>query len=175
MRIHLGIIPKLVKKITSFAQGLYEKEQAAMSMTNPTGGKMRTDPMGKGGFLAPRGGRDHKGLDFTLPDGVGQDVVSPLKGLVRRLVKPYAGLDFDGLVITDGIMRVCLYYVAPDASLLGKEVREGQVIGVAQDITLRKSLDGRTWAEQGMVPHVHMECTVNPAFFVDFKQKDDES
>lgn len=121
-------------------------------LDSPTGTwEIRNDPDGNGTFLASRGNRLHDGLDLTcLP---GQDIVSPIKGVYRRIVYPYNDRDFCGMRIVNTWSIVDLFYVEPTI-IIGESVAKKHIIGRAQDISKRYS--------DKMKPHVHMRVTINP-------------
>ena len=62
-------------------------------------------------------------------------------------------------VIECGDVRVKVLYVEPVEALLGKRVLQGQIIGKAQDVTLKVG-DNGLYRDQGMLPHLHTECYV---------------
>lgn len=122
-------------------------------LVNPTGGNIRSDPAGDGRFGAKRGDRTHRGLDLECRPG--QVVYAPCEGFVE--LRPGRCYEDDGrfaLLTIDGKRQsVRILYVEPREAILGTEVMAGDVVGVAQDITLRG-----TYRAQGMRPHVHMEA-----------------
>jgi hypothetical protein len=127
-------------------------------MTNPTGKGIRSDKAGSGLFAAPRGARTHLGEDrLCVP---GQEVLSPISGRVTRVVRAYADdARWTGVEIV-GEQYICkLLYVEPGPGIVGQQVLQGDVIGKAQDITVR-------YHGQGMLPHVHMEININPSLYV---------
>ena len=115
---------------------------------NPTGGVIRNDPAGHGYWLAPRGKRFHKGVDFLGEPG--QTVVSPCGGEIIKVVYPYADdLSLEGVQIRNERLILRLYYVRVSPVLISKEITAGQPIGEMQDIT--KRYGGK------MKPHLHLE------------------
>lgn len=135
---------------------------------NPTGGVVRVDPeWGDGHFGARRskwviknGKREkkiywHTGCDFTLPLGVGQAVWAPIKGEIFRLMQCYNDTPFyRGVVIRNNYWEWRLLYIAP-AVVKDDVVDSGQLIGFAQDVSLRyPPMEG----QKPMTPHVHAEA-----------------
>ena len=132
-------------------------------MISPTGHGVRgIDVWGQGRYGAPRdkGTRIHPGSDFVCIPG--QDVVSPINGVVVREKIPYAtpskGILFGGLLIKNSDCEITMFYFEPLREVIKMPVAKGQVIGTAQDIGLRYP---------GIIPHVHLEFTsINPELFI---------
>ena len=127
-------------------------------MTNPTGKGIRNDRAGGGFFGAPRrkhtdGGLivyRHQGVDLLC--NIGQEITAPCTGRMSRVVSPYRHGQFRGVEIQAKRATIKLMYLEPNYKLLGKIVRQGQVIGIAQDITEK-------YPDSGMLPHIHIEVT----------------
>jgi len=136
-------------------QALIDQARARLHMIDPAGTfEVRRDPMGSGAFGAPRrsGGRSytHRGLDTrTAP---GDSVRAPLGGHVTRIGLCYAAEPFRLVVIEHRAWECRVLYVEPLEDLMGRRVRQGQIIGWAQDVTRR-----RDYAARGMLAHVHTE------------------
>lgn len=134
-------------------------------MMNPTGKGIRNDAGGSGYYGAPRrkikadGTAEiyrHKGTDLECEPG--QDVISPLTGIVKRKAIAYSGSKFTGLVIEAKKMTIKMLYLEVDDNLVGKCVKQGEVIGEAQDISERYST---------VDPHVHVEIlSCDPEIFI---------
>ena len=117
-------------------------------MLNPTGMAVRgRDVQGEGRYGAPRQGRIHKGVDYTCVPG--QEIRSPINGMIIREAKPYAGEKYSGMLIQGPHVAVKIFYMkfAPHVKI-GSVVRTGDVIGLAQDISEKY---------KGITPHVHLE------------------
>ena len=128
-------------------------------MKSPTGSNeiRGSDKHGSGHYLAPRGDRRHAGIDMVVAPG--QDVLSPIDGVMARVAKPYAKGKWSGCVVKNDQVEIKMFYMAPDKSLVSQEVKRGQVIGKAQDI-------GEKY--KGITPHVHVEISsINPALLLD--------
>jgi len=128
-------------------------------MISPTGKGIReTDDWGSGRFGAPRGnGNLHNGVDFICTPG--QSVFSPISGVVVREAKPYPNSDYSGVLLHNDNIDMVLFYLIPDANLIGGWCVKGAVIGVAQDIS-EKYPD--------MIPHVHLKVVkFNPELLLD--------
>jgi hypothetical protein len=83
----------------------------------------------------------------------GQDVVSPCAGTIVRRSLPYQDdPGFSGVLIVGERISVKMWYMRAQESLIGSVVRQGQVIGYAQDISLRYGKDCK--------PHVHLQVEV---------------
>jgi hypothetical protein len=118
-----------------------------MKIISPTGLGVRNDAAGHGYYGAKRGTRLHMGMDFLCK--YAQDVVSPIDGFVERIAYPYAGdRDYKGLVIRGSQLTIKLFYVAPWDWIIGTEIKQGDVVGMAQDISAKYG--GK------MLPHVHL-------------------
>lgn len=126
---------------------------------NPTGREIRSDSAGDGHYHAPRGSRLHEGLDFVcLPC---DDVLMPITGKITRMCYPYSDKSYGGVYIKSDWCDIKMFYFEPDLDLIGKIVRQGDIIGKAQDITIR-------YPDQGMMPHIHLAITSiskNPEFY----------
>lgn len=125
-----------------------------MILLNPTGGAICNDPRGSGYFRARRKHKDssiyyHKGVDFLLPSGPGQNIISPVSGVLSRIVQVYIDTkEYTGWEIKNDDICIKLFYVIPTHSMSGIVAHQGEVIGTAQDISKRYP---------GKFPHVHME------------------
>lgn len=128
-------------------------------MVSPTGHSVRgLDKHGSGSYGAGRGNKLHKGADYICIPG--QDIVSPIKGVVVREARPYADSDYSGLVILGMEIKIKLFYLKPNLELIGMPVNTGDTIGVAQNISKRYS---------GMTPHIHLEIvSINPEILINF-------
>jgi len=132
-------------------------------MISPTGHSIRgIDVWGQGKYGAPRdnGTRIHEGADFICIPG--QDIVSPINGVVVREKIPYStksqGILFGGLLIKNSHCEITMFYFEPLKEVIKMPIIKGQVIGKAQDIGL--------W-DPGIVPHVHLQIdSINPELFI---------
>jgi murein DD-endopeptidase MepM/ murein hydrolase activator NlpD len=116
---------------------------------NPTGGAIRSDFVGDGHFGARRGKRIHAGIDLICVPG--QPVFSPIAGTVSRFAYPYVGEpEWKGILIRGRKYDVKMFYLSPTIEK-DDEVTRGQVIGTAQDISIKYP---------GCTPHVHLEVYV---------------
>lgn len=107
------------------------------------------DPTGFGHYGANRGTRKHKGYDIiTTP---GQQIVSPLDGVISKIGYPYANaLQFRYIDINGSVYRVRLMYVLPDPDLkVGTRIFICSPIATAQDIA-------GYWNPK-MINHAHIE------------------
>ena len=132
---------------------MYSQEN--IYLISPTGGGVRNDSGGSGYFLAKRGTRLHQGVDYELPDGVGQLVVAPITGRIERIAYPYSDTqDFTGCVLRGDDIWIKMFYFRPYDALIGQRVTMAQPIGIAQDISKRY---------KDVTPHVHLEIIkINP-------------
>ena len=98
--------------------------------------KRISDRWGSGHFGAPRGNHTHNGIDYQCP--AGRSVLSPCDGEVTKLGYPYGDdLSFRYIQITDSKgFDHRIFYVSPGQEM-GAKIKEGQVIGISQDLTKR--------------------------------------
>lgn len=136
-----------------------------MKIISPTGlGVREHDEWGLGAFKSPRGPRLHKGADFMVcrPGEVfkvGLPVFSPCTGKTIREVWPYkGGSHYRGILIANDFGDFMMFYLSPFPRILpfGSEVKIGQEIGVAQDISKRNLPD----KYPGMIPHIHLQIKI---------------
>lgn len=133
-------------------------------MISPTGHGIRhDDKWGRGVYGASRDGgtRIHRGVDFIVSP-IGQIVVAPCGGNVIRVKRPYAepikGVLFSGLLIQATDFEYTMFYLDPLSEVIRMRVEQGQIIGHAQDISLKYP---------GMIPHIHMQFdSINPELFL---------
>lgn len=134
--------------------------------------EIRSDACGDGAFGARRKHGDetyeHRGLDTICTPG--QVVIAPMDGLISRIGWCYADEAYRLLVIESDPWACRILYLQPSAGIEGRWVRQGQVIGHAQDIRGRDD-----YRKQGMLPHLHTELClgedlVDPALFMRINQ-----
>jgi hypothetical protein len=105
------------------------------------------DPKGCGDFGASRGSRKHIGLDIKAVPG--EVIFSPISGKVTRFPFPYGtDLSFTGIEIVNDQFLVKIFYMKANV-LANSNVKQGQVIGNAQDIAKKHG--------GGMINHIHVE------------------
>jgi len=121
-------------------------------MINPTGGNVRNDLHGQGYFGAPREKIEngkvkryrHRGRDYVCIPG--QEVYIPFTAIPIRRKSPCE--DYHGILFRGRGIIGTLFYVQTKDDIINKELREGDVIGIAEDISLK-------WP--GVLPHVHFQ------------------
>ena len=133
-------------------EGLVEAEKKAneipaMNMIKPVMGGIRIDPMGHGGFMAPRGDRLHRGLDLVVVPG--EPVFSLCNLKFERIAKPDRSGSYSGVMLKNELIWIRMFYIEPDIDLIGHDLYTGKVIGRAQDISKKYGGD--------MIPHIHVE------------------
>ncbi len=115
-------------------------------MISPTGKGVRTrDEWGEGHFGASRGDHLHNGTDYICIPG--QDIVSPISGVIMREAKPYAGQHYSGCVIEGPLIAIKMFYLNMLPNLVGRHVKQGELLGRAQDISKRY---------HHITPHIHV-------------------
>ncbi|MHC4703362.1 MAG: peptidoglycan DD-metalloendopeptidase family protein [Planctomycetota bacterium] len=115
------------------------------------------DPKGSGMFAAGRGSKRHKGVDYRK--AVGQDVKTPVAGIVTRLGWCYKDEPYRLVEILShkGAFLWRVLYVDPCVES-GAIVKSGQTIGQAQDIASKYG--------GGMINHVHVEVSIDPTLLI---------
>lgn len=106
------------------------------------------DTQGCGHYGASRDGgtRFHDGIDFIVQEG--EPIYSPITGKVFRDSYPYGNdLRWKGTFIGNDKYGIKLWYMTPIVAA-GDTIVEGQIIGYAQDISIKYN---------GITPHVHMQ------------------
>jgi hypothetical protein len=135
-------------------------------MINPTGGNIRNDKGGFGHFGASRkktvDGRvvryRHRGVDYVcIPD---QEVWIPFTAVLIRHKNPYEG--YHGVLFRGKGIVGTLFYVDVSEELIGKEMREGEIIGRAEDISQKYDL---------VTPHIHFQIDkIDPEILIHIYQ-----
>ena len=132
-------------------------EYPELKMISPTGNGVRSDTQGHGWYGAPRGNRKHAGTDYVCSPK--QEVVAPIDGVITRIAYPYADKKYEGVILENEFIKLKIFYFIPITRLIGQRVRQGEVIGYAQDI--RKKYG------DAMVPHIHLEIdSIDPNIFI---------
>ena len=128
-------------------------------MISPTWKGIRgTDKHGSGEYSAPRTHGYHRGVDFVCEPG--QDVVMPISAEIIRIAKPYANEKWLGVYCKNSICAFKMFYLIPKDGVIGEWVDEGEIIGIAQDISEKYP---------GITPHIHFEFeSVDPMVFFMF-------
>ena len=111
----------------------------------------RNDKAGSGEFGSPRGDHSHAGIDYAVMPN--SEILSPVSGRVTKFGICYRGDPrYLYVQVTDTQkMNHRFFYVQPSEELaLDCEVREGDALGVVQDVAAK-------YPGQGMVNHVHYE------------------
>ena len=107
-----------------------------------------SDPMGSGNYGAPRGERQHIGIDYCCAPGCG--ILSNVHGTVTKLGYCYTSdPSFRYVEVSTGdFHRHRFFYVYPSVTV-GEIVKPGSVVGFCQDIASK-------WGG-GMKNHIHYE------------------
>lgn len=129
----------------------------SLIITNPieNGVLRKSDKWGAGHFGASRGTRKHNGIDIVAT--LGQNVLSPIEGKIVRKSHPYAtDLSYSGVLI-EGInqyfgLTIKIFYISPTVSLVGKNVKAGDIIGKVQSLLTKFP---------GITNHIHLEIMKN--------------
>jgi len=116
-------------------------------MKSLTGHGIRVDGAGSGHYGASRGNRRHNGIDYFCIEG--QKVVAPFALRIIRVARPYADSELSGIQWEAGISSGKIFYFKPYEKLIGKTVKTGQAIGIAQSVTERYGFP--------MSDHIHFQ------------------
>lgn len=119
-------------------------------MISPTGRGIRNDAGGSGYFKAPRGNRKHKGVDFEAK--VGQEVKAPFDMEIIRIAKPNTSY-LSGIAFHSPPFYGKMFYFEPKKELIGKIVKKGEVIGIAQEL--------QSHYGEKVGDHIHVQVKVN--------------
>ena len=130
-----------------------------MKSSSPTGEwpVVRNDGWGQGRFGSRRGSKKHDGLDLVVTPG--QPIFSMIDGTVEKYEQCYLSDNrWHGVQIANSLLRVELWYMeASNTVAVGEFVLAGQMVGVAQDISVKYP---PTDAEGDMTPHLHVRVTL---------------
>jgi murein DD-endopeptidase MepM/ murein hydrolase activator NlpD len=127
-----------------------------MKFRTPTGKYIRADRGGDGRYGAPRSKikngetyrYTHNGVDLICDPG--QEIMAPFDGMMTRIARPYVATEYSGCVFRGDEATIRMFYFTPKEDLIGKKVKRGDVIGIAQDIS-------KLYEGQGVTPHIHLE------------------
>lgn len=122
---------------------------------SPTGKGIRHDPAGRGDYLAPRGSDIHRSLDFVCTPG--QQVVCPINRCQAvRCADPFGDREYSGVLLRSNRIEILLFYLCIHEEVFGKTLFQGDIIGLAQDIT-KRYIDGPEDIDNKMQPHIHLQ------------------
>jgi len=129
------------------------------TLISPTGKPIRNDAAGYGHYHASRGNRLHQGMDFLCAPG--QEIYCPIqKARLVRTAYPYADQEYGGVLLQNPYFEIFLFYFLPTDRIHDNPLNQGDVIGVAQDITQR-------YNHPKMQPHIHLEIkSADPRMFI---------
>ncbi len=120
--------------------------------------KLRTtDKWGSGAFGASRGDHTHKGVDVETYEG--QQILSPIKGIVTKIGRPYAAAEkayLQYVEVSNGGYKFRFFYVQSVVAV-NDEINIGDVLGVSQ---------GLDKFYPGIIEHMHFEI-MNGREYVD--------
>ncbi len=108
---------------------------------------IRIDKLGDGHYLAPRGERLHRGVDYVVVPGA--NVYAPVNGHIVRESWPYKDGSYSGVLFQGSSIAFKIWYFSPYLHLIGEKLKAGTILGKAQDISKRYGKD--------MIPHIHIE------------------
>ena len=129
---------------------------------SPTGSSVRrVDKWGSGRYGASRGVRLHAGADFIAMPG--QGVMAPIAGHIEREARPYPNEVFSGVLMRAAWVEIKMFYFEPYRDMIGTDVSQGEVIGIAQDLQTKYP---------GITPHIHLEIeSIDPEILLQAVRK----
>ena len=136
-------------------------------LVHPTGGGIRNDSQGAGNWMAPRGTRKHRAVDFSASKG--QDVLSPVDGKAFYFIGATTGYPIVDIIPSDaslGIDKIRMLYVDRPSgvkNLSRVQVKAGDVIGTASDLQSLKNFSTALPYPKGVTPHIHIQIESNGA------------
>lgn len=117
-------------------------------MISPTGKGIRVDSEGDGNYGTSRGDRVHNGIDYE--SNMGQEVVAPFDMRITRVSYPNRDLNMSGVAWEKGKSEGRMFYLDPILMKIGADVKQGEVIGYAQDVSSYYGLPN-------MKNHIHFQ------------------
>ena len=69
---------------------------------------------------------------------------------IPRIARPYTAGPYSGILLEGRRCSFKLFYIEPYKGIVGTNVKIGQAIGTAQDISAK-------YKDLGVTPHVHLE------------------
>ena len=129
-----------------------------MRIESPVPGPVvRNDGWGQGRFGANRGGKQHDGTDLVVIPG--QPIFSMIDGIVEKYEQPYLrDPKWRGIQIANNQLRVELWYMEPLHVKVGEFVQAGDLLGAAQDISIKYPPTEKV--PYNMAPHIHVRVTL---------------
>jgi hypothetical protein len=121
--------------------------------------EIRNDSWGYGAFGSRRGSKFHDGIDIEVE--LGEPIFSMITGVVEKVDYPY-GDDLSWTGIQIGNHQICteIWYMSPEIEDGNLLVKQGQFIGMAQDISKRYPPVGGNAGKGLMTPHIHVRVTL---------------
>jgi murein DD-endopeptidase MepM/ murein hydrolase activator NlpD len=121
--------------------------------------EVRNDNWGEGSFGSRRGSKFHDGLDIVVE--LGDSIYSMIDGVIEKVDYPYASdLNWTGIQISNHYVRTEIWYMSPRIDKNNLFVKEGDLIGTAQDISQKYPPVGDNEGLGLMTPHIHVRVTL---------------
>lgn len=117
-------------------------------MISPTGKGIRSDSEGDGNYCADRGNRKHNGIDYECEQG--QEVRAPFDMHIDRVANPREKSPLSGIAWSYGKSKGKMFYFKPYKYIIGQDVVEGEIIGIAQSVSKGYNLPL-------MADHIHLQ------------------
>lgn len=106
------------------------------------------DYEGSGEYGASRGSRKHNGIDYVCQKG--QAIVAPFDLVIERIALPKMDSPLSGIKWRAVRSTGKMFYFSPLPVLIGKMVKKGDVIGVAQSVS-------EDYGLTNMKDHIHFQ------------------
>jgi len=113
-----------------------ENPELTFKIPAPGGWIIRSDSGGDGRWLAPRGSRQHMGVDLATK--VGDQIMSPMDGKVKLTAAQTGGMPGTKIIGTGDYegYKAYLFYCEPNAGMIGKTVSKGDVVATQGDLSV---------------------------------------
>ncbi len=122
-----------------------------VNIISPTGDTIRIkDDFGNGIFSTPKWSRGHNSIDFICEPG--QVIVAPVDGTINLVACPFENKDYMAALFENDFISLMIFYFIPDKDKIGIEVKQGDRIGIAQDISQIYNTKKRK-----MTPHINVQ------------------
>ena len=117
-------------------------------MISATGKGIRVDSEGDGNYGASRGIHKHNGIDELCDEG--QNIRAKFDMKIERISYPNSDMVMQGIAWSSGKSEGRMFYFIPDKYLIGKEVKEYDIIGIAQSVS-------KYYGLPNMKDHIHFQ------------------
>ncbi len=121
-----------------------------VNIISPTGDTIRMeDDFGNGIFSAPKWSKSYNSIDYICEPG--QVIVAPVDGTINLVAYPFENKEYQAALFENDFISLMIFYFIPDEDKIGIEVKQGDRIGIAQDISQLYNTKKRK-----MTPHINL-------------------